>query len=577
MIDRKYIVPVLFVMAIFLTSCLQEDNMAFSNKNTIGEIEVTRPGEGANSKFSGIKTKLSNDTIYLQIPYFYPENSDSEVDLSNLILRLPVSVGAKVIPTLGVTMDLRKPLPFSVIAQDGTKKEYVLVASKVGNLEVLKAEIQFLNSDLTWSTKEAEIKNDTVIFLVNTEISDVSKAKLVLEINKHSEASIKNGSEIDLQKNIPLLITGVDKSKKTYTIETRMPKILPYGIGEKRLLWRKNYSELSNFPTDARSVIVSGNYLILVDGSKTGAPYLLYDRFTGNYVKNLPNPPAPGIRTMTMANDSAGHFIVTSWSGSAGNYKVYLYKNVEDTPQLLIDWKVDDGIGIGRRLNIYGDLTKDAEIIATGGGGSHHFRRWVIRNGNLENNNPEKVTYESTTQFWDGTEVQPVGVSTSTKKSNYFISLFGIDGATEGTRGIQWADGASNTLLTQFNAYPSLNGVAQISLEYIRFNNANYLANIKFSNYSWQNLYENVDASLCLFDVTKKSYYNLTPSDALFSKFLVFTSNLTLSVNPNNNPRDGRGNADICYCLSEDGNSLYIYTVLTDGGVMAYQFTKYSS
>ncbi len=559
------------------TSCLNEDEMTFSEKKSMGDFEVTRPGEGANSKFDGVTTVHSNDTVYVKIPYFYPEDSDSEVDLSNLILRLPVSVGAKVTPALGVPMDLSSPVKLNIVAQDGSVQSYVIVVQKIGNLTIKKAEIKYTKADLTTSTKEAEIKGDTVIFLINRQLVDISKVNLTLDINKHSTSSIPNGTEIDLRDDVFVTITGPDQSSHTYRLTARMPRVLPYGIGEKQLLWRRDFSQITNFPEDARSIAVSGDYLILVHGSKTGVPYLLYDKFTGEYVKELPNPPVPGIRTMTMANDSAGHFILTSWSGGSGNYKVFRYNDVDDMPTQLIDWQVDDGIGIGRRLNIYGDLTKDAEIIATGGGGSHHFRRWVIRNGVIESNTPEKVVYESSLQFWDGTEIQPVEVSSTGKTSNYFISLFGVDGAAEGTRGIQWADGATNTLISQFKAYPSLNGVAQISLEYIHFNNANLLANIKISNHNWQAGYEEVSANLCLFDVTNKAYYSLAPGDNHFNEFLLFNSEETLTVNPHNDPRNGRGNADICYSISEDGNNLYIYMILTDGGVLAYQFTKYSS
>ena len=560
-----------------LFSCVSEDEIPLSGTSSIGDFEVTMPGGGANSKFAGTTMTISNDTVYLSIPYYYPEDSDNEVDLSNLILRLPVSSGAKIEPVFGNIMDVTGPLHFDVIAQDGSKKSYVLVVKKRGNLDIRSAVIEYETAQGNLVTKTASISNDTVIFLVNYELNDISRVKLNYDINKHSTGSIANGSEIDLSNRIDFKITGPDKSQRTYVLEVRMPRLLQYGVGEIQLLWKKTAKEMQNFPEDARSVIVSGDYLILVDGSKTGVPYLLYDRMTGKYVKELPNLPSPGIRTMTMANDSLGHFILSSWSGGAGNYKVYRYRDVNDTPELLIDWTVDDGQGIGRRLNIYGDLTKDAEIVATSGGFSNNIRRWIIRNGTLENNTPEKFTYASNNVFWDGTEVQPVEVSTPNKKSNYFISLFGVDGVGDGDRGIHWVDGQTNTSSTLFKAYPSLNGIAQISLEYISFNNAKYLANIKYSNHSWQNAYESVEATMCLFDVTNKGYYSFTPDNRLFNKFLIFTSPDKISVMPDNDPRNARGNADICYCFSDDGNTMFIYMLLTDGGIMAYQFSRYSS
>lgn len=545
------------------TSCRKVDAVPRQSGKALSDIYGTIEGFGGNRLF---EPRYSADTIYLDIPYFYPADSDNPTDLSNIIVRSTVSTDATMTPQLGSPMDVREPLHLTVTAGTGEVSNYVLVVRNVADLALRTAAITYTENGAP-QTIDGVVDNTTneVKFYV-VPGTDVSQVKLTTTMSPHATPSLPDGSTIDLSQNktVPFTVTGNDKTKRTYTFKAIEPVKLTYGVGISRLLWKKGATEISGFTTNDnnRSMAVSGNYLVLAL-STTPSAFKIYDRKTGAYLQDMLAPPG-NLRSFAIANDSAGHILVSSWAPKNAAFYVYKYNDPFDaSPVKLIQWTnnnpagiTGDG-GVGRRINVYGDVNKNATLAATAGV-SNIVYNWQVANGTLVNNTPAPAAYQSVTggTTWSFyAEAQPVSTTAS---GDYFVNYAGE---------IALVNGSSNSRAVAFTSETTVIGLNHMAIDYFQFNNANFLAVQRFTNAA------NTKAGMSLFDVTKTSNIGLTSTAAGFNTFRVFASpdanDITASAN-------GNGAGDICAVLNDDRERVCVYMLLTNGGIMAYEFTKYA-
>src|SRR5690606_40563173 len=96
----------LFVLMAFI-SCDKDVVIERNPEGVLTDIFANVEGSGANRLF---EPRYSNDTIYFDIPYFYPVDSDFETDLSKIIVRASISSDATISKKFGVPMDLTRPI-----------------------------------------------------------------------------------------------------------------------------------------------------------------------------------------------------------------------------------------------------------------------------------------------------------------------------------------------------------------------------------------------------------------------------------------------------------------------------------
>lgn len=558
---KRYILSFAVVAGIGggFAACRKADDIPRKTASKLSDIYATLEGRGKDRLF---EPRYSNDTIYFDIPYFYPVDSDNATDIKKIIVRSTIPTDASMSPALGTSMDLTNPVGLQITAGNGSVSKYVLVAKRVADLNLRKATVTYTENGAA-QTLDAIINNTTreAIFYVIPG-TDVSSVKLTTELNPHSTPSIANGTTINLNQNIQFTVKGIDNSTQTYTLKAVEPVKLAYGVGISRLMWKKSSTELTGFTTNDnnRSMAVSGDYLILAL-STTPSTYKIYNRKTGAYVQDMAAPPG-SLRSFAIANDSAGHILISSWAPKNSVFYVYKYNDPFDaSPVKLIEWTnnnptgiAGDG-GVGRRINVYGDVNKNASIAATAGVSNITYS-WRVANGTLVSNTPASLAYASITGTWSFyVEAQPVSVAAN---GDYFINY---------PAEIALVNGATNGRTTAFTTETSVVGTSHMSMDYFNFNNANYLAILTFKNGG------SVKAGMSLFDVTNTSNISLTSTSAGFSSFRVFASqeadDLTATAN-------GNGAADVASCYSADRERVYVYILLTNGGVAAYEFTKYA-
>ncbi len=537
-----------------LSSCKKADPIMRSQASDLSDIYATIDGKGGDRLFDA-RYSPNKDTVYFDIPYYYPVDSDNEIDLKKIILRSTIPADAKLYPALGSVMDLSQPLKVEITAGSGAKSSFVIVAKKVGDVSLKSAKINFEVSGVQQEL-EGIVKENEVLFYV-VPGTDLSKSKVTLEINRHSTSSIVSGTEIDLSQVVPVTITGVDGSTKTYTLKAVEPVKLNYGVGINRKLWTKTGAELGFTTNNQTGIAVSGDYLVLV--SRAAPNYKVYNRFTGAYVKDM-TVPFSGL-TMEMMADTSGNLLGCNYAGNGSKFYVYKWTSpLDPNPVKLIEWTNQTpstpsspawGMGIGRVINVYGDVNKDA-VITTTGTSTNAFHKWTITNGQLVSNTPETVIYKGvgTGNLGVWSEVQPISTSVN---GNYFIGY---------QSGVKLVDGSTNEDVSAFTfGWPV---VYTRPLAFGKFNNANYLAIVKYVN-----SYELNQVHMSLFDVTQTQKINLAPSDPTYSTFNVFNSDLFTGAT-------NAGTADIAIAFSPDKERMQVYMLLTNGGIMAHEFTKYA-
>ena len=538
------------IASFLLNSCKKADEVVRNTSNNLADIYATLEGKGSERLFLP-RYSAAGDTIYFDLPYFYPVNSDNAVDLSKIIMRSTVPADYKVSPMLGTIMDVSKSFRMDITSGSGEVRSFVVVTKKVGDVSVTSAKVNYTAGGLPQEV-HAVVKDSEILFYILPG-TDVSNVVLDLEINKHSTSSIATGTSINLSQDVPLTITGVDGLTKTYTLKATEPVKLNYGVGINRRLWTKTGLDLGFNTINETSIAISGDYLVLVSRTNP-ARYRLYDRNTGVYVKDLAVP--FGGLAMMVAHDINGTLIGATYAAKGAKLLIYKWPNgVDQAPEKLIEW-TNTGNATGRRLNIYGDLSTNA-VITSPADQSTNINKWVITNGQLVSNTPEIIDYKSlaggaASKMGFQVDAQPIS---ATPNTNYFLNY---------QHELALVNGVSHERMTAFANETAVYGVFHFATDYIEFNNAKYLAIQKFTNWNF------TTAILGLYDVTETSKITLSAADPRYNTFNIYNSEI-FTGGPN-----GNGTGDVCIALSPDKERMQVFMLTTNGGIIAHEFTKYA-
>lgn len=532
-------------------SCQTPDEIIRNDKKDLARIWAALPGE--KDQVIDPRFSTNGDTVYFDIPYFYPETSDNEVDLSTLVLRANIPTDARISPALGMKMDLTKPVEIKITAGTGEIRSYIAVARKVSDKSVKNIKIAYGEGDAVQETEGILKDNGDILFYV-VPGTDVTKATLSFEINPHATSSIQSGTVLDMTNARPLTITGNDGVTKVYNLKKTDPETLDYGIGLTRKLWVKTAQQLGFTDYSETGLAVSGDYLVVVS-SGWPSRYRLFNRLNGTYIRDIPLPAGVGNNASQVVNDSTGHLLAASYAGPGEDFYLYRYQSAVDaTPEKLVEWTTPATAtgGIGRRVNLYGDLNGNAVIQVTESI-TNKIYKWRIQGGKLASNEPEILIYPAVENWGYQAEAQPVSAS---ENPDYFLNYSSDFLLVNGTTQQKIVGFASGAIGTYFHA----------PTEYFRFNNANYVAAVDFAD--WWELNR---ASIALFDVTDRGRISLPPSNAGFSNFKVFSSEVLRGSGTYN----GNGTADVCVkMISPD--KIQVYMLLTNSGIMAYELTRYA-
>ncbi len=544
-----------FLLSCLITSCSKEVKIERGTEGLITDIFANIEGSGPQRLF---EPRYSNDTIYFDIPYYYPIDSDYETDLTKIIIRASISSDAKVSTSFGKPMDLTHPFDFTVIAGSGLETKYVIKARKVGDIGVKNVKISF-EADGEIEEVDGLLINDELRFFV-VPGQDMSQTTLTFDINKHAASSIESGSILDLNTPKTLTISGPGGVRKDYPLVLTEPVKLEYGFGVHRKLWFKGWAEFGfggiGVGETEQSLAVSGDYLIIGKAGTTGnSRYMVYNRFSGDYVgdMHMPFTAASGALSDSrqLIADEKGNLLAINRSLINYTLQVYKYDGPFDSnPVLLINTINNQGTGTaGLRLNVTGDLDGDAIIVSTKSS-TKTFYRWEIKSGVLQSQQPTLITIgvAKGSSFGIYPEVQYIQPSIS---SNYLLAF---------QNGFFHVNGNTNQQIHEINMSTTF---FMNALSIARFNHATY----SFLGRYYSNL---KTMGLSMFDITDPQLFGTPTSSSLYPSFNVFNSERIGAT------QDSPGVGDIAVGYSHGGDRMQVYMLHVGAGILAHEFTVYS-
>lgn len=538
-------------------SCRKADTVQRSEANLLSDIYGTKDGSGGQRLFN---PRYSNDTIYFDIPYYFPEDSNLETDLTKIILRATIPSDALLTPGLGVFSDLSKPFRLTVTSGKGEQRNYVVVGKKVGNTNIDAIKLLYTDADGAAQEIEGVIQPGGDVLFYVLPGTTLKNSKITYTINTHSTASIANNGAANFAQPVPFTVTGVDGVPRTYTLKTAEPVKLDYGIGINRKLWKKTGSELGFSANNEVCLAVSGDNIVITRRTNP-SKFSVYNRFTAAFVRDIPSPFGSQL-SFQMVEDSVGHLLAASWAPKNAKFILYKYTDAMDAaPVKFLEWTNNnpaaipgDG-GVGRRMNIFGDLNGNALIMATAGV-SNVIYKWRVVNGVLVSQTPETMVYKglanTATSFGFYAEAQPVSADAN---ANYFIN-YQFD--------VALVNGTTHERTVAFSYDTRVYGVFHMPTAYVHFNNATYLALVKYKDYSLNKV------NMALFDVSSTSKISTPFTDPNYGSFNVFTGEEFAG------PDNANGTGDIAVGFSQNKERMQVYMLLTNGGIQAHEFTTYA-
>lgn len=523
---------------LMLAGCEEPKYPEASQDNTISDINVQIPGTDA--KIKPVGESPFGDTIHFNVPYHYPVENDQVTDITQLKLVASIPHGAEITPSLGL-MDLSNPIEIEVEAANGDVNSHVIKAQlkKSSKKEILSFAIPQYDIN--------GIISDSVISFVVPYGFDMSQLQNVtpsIEVSPRATISPDTSESQDFTQPVQYTVTAYDGSQQVYTVVQTEPKELDYGIGYTRKVWSKSYSELNFRDYIESGMALSGNNLLVTDKRQ---PIKYYDKETAELLGTLDMTGFDGM-CFQVATDDQDNIVASNYAGvyGASTFAVYTWSNVNDQPeQILTHSDIPEGAGLGRKIAVKGNINGNAVIMAPMSA-TNKVYSWYIQNGQVTSSSPHVYTYSEMDSWSYLCKAEPTGVQPNDR-------FFLIEPMTPE---VAWIEGGNVVKMNTDNfSWLAADGT------YFEFNGADYLAVIDMA--------DNYDTQFKVFDVSDQSKFTMSPDESGYSEFNVFTSD-KMSVGTDNL----NATSDIVAEQTPEGNSVYVYMLVTNGGIAKYELTN---
>ena len=546
------LLPLLLVVLTF-GSCQKIELREHNTANDVADIYATIEGRARDRLF---ESRISNDSIYFDIPYYYPEDSDDEMDLSRIFLRATVPSDAKVSPSLETPWDLTEPRNLTITSGSGEAKTFVVKARKVGNTEVSQAVLTY-EDELGQSQELQAIIQDGFINFSLVPGTVMSNAKLTYTINRHASGSIENGGNIDLGSPVPFVVSSVGNVERMYTIRTLEAKKLPKGIRleSAKVLFAKRLKEDLGIevPDMTGGIAVSDDYVVL---NTRNANSVYMNAFTGEKVGEIDLGSVKGsLRNFYTTADAGGNIFISNLTPNDGTtFHIWKLSSVNAVPESFIEWDAG-GTAFGRKFSVQGDVDGDAIITApVVGVASSTFARWRVVGGSLVSQTPEMVTISG--YSWSNNNIDVVSTSATDVTSDYYVAGYSDNRLAK-------ISGTTNSVMSALDAL-NANFIAN-AVDYIEFNQGKYVAYNHVNSFAWGSADQ-------VFLIDTEAGFAGDPSENTTPGLIWAPDKGKYGPAAAAGPVNGNGTGDVALRVSENGFYLYMYFMFTNGYVVGVQF-----
>ena len=382
--DRKFNILILSiaVMAMF-ASCKEVDPLAGTELGEMGIQSVTAAFTGevyendVNAKFSALPDADGN--IVVEVPYFYPEESDYEVPeelLTNMRVSASLYTGTYIEPGVGV-MDMTQTYHITAYDAADRTKEYT-------------CELTAFNVTSAGSLYSGIINPGAKTISLMVTGDELTGCTVDYTVSPHATVSgnletIRPGDKITVTAH-----NEVDKNE--YTIAFAVPEKIGYGarVGSGKNLWTKYFSNLGVTLSSADApmrLAAHGDVLYVLAG---GSTIYTLNKATGEYLGTLAIP--DGYTAHYIVSDEAGNILFAANSTSGTDFKVYAMESIDATPVELISYSNASYANLGN-IRVTGNIDEKAVVVANTDGTVSGLA-WQINSGVADSPKILNTTWE---------------------------------------------------------------------------------------------------------------------------------------------------------------------------------------
>lgn len=541
-IMKKTICFALTACFLSFTAC-QSPEVLISDNPTAGadKIWATLPDGKGEFFVENPHPYKDGDVLTVVIPWYYPEESTQETDMTQMKLYASLPNNVKIEPGLGKLIDLSQDQRLTVTSPNGAKSTLIIKAERRRSDKKMITDFSLSNG------LSGIILEDKKMVGLVAGGQDLANLTPNIKVSPHASISPDPTLPQDFNNPVTYTITAHDGSSQQYTVQTFMPNKIARGLrkASAKQLFSVKLTDLGVGRLDwAYAIAISDKYVYL----NTRNEDLIYiDRFTGKKVGTIELPFKSGLGNFFVTNDDKGTVLLSNLNQDAGK-PLNIYRiNGTGAPEVYIEYKGEHAKGAGRRMSIVGSLDGDALILVSIQQSSK-FIYWKVTGGVLQSPEPQLYTADVSKIKWNFvSDAAPLDKQDLSK--GLFLAGYGPVNAV----GLFNGDGSLNAALN-LEALGIEKDVNQ-SFDLVDFNGANYLAMASHVTGKHTLAY--------LFDVTSPASIGGDPKSP---EFLIYKSP-ELSA-----PNNAGSIADVHLKVSPDGLKMILYLLGSAGGVDAYEF-----
>lgn len=618
----KYIVNGLLAMVMTMSSCQKPEELVRVENELTNQLVIKGfLAENSRVEYS-TDIDMENGSVTVKVPYYISDTEAIQGDLTQMKVSAELPIGAKFSPSLTGIHDLVAGFTSTLIYEDNRRVPLTFKAEYLKSDQSSISKVELTKYKATVRIVQPKTEGENGKILIFTTLSSFNRenlkdAKIQFSPWATIEPDIYDPSTglIDLSELPTVTVVaqnGVDKI--SYETAFEYPEIIPNGVGYIYSLFgfQVYKDDTHGFGMDEnKTMAIVGDYLILSNSNDfNNMP--VYNRFNGEKLDVSVNctgvDPTRSIRAIT--TDDAGHLVAMSFTSTKGQIGWY-----EKTDPTVYVWVWKDGINnppiqvmaeeftgpvfagapmnpgneifIGTAIYVKGNMISGKAVLTTCS--PYSGRPVFIRfnDGHLQ----DKAEVDPRAGGWgysDPSKVIPLNLEspynfiTTCGNSNNVVSYVPAEGVD-----ITFSKPTVHYWMNSANTYGSPKGI-----DYIEFNGACLLA-VQNDESQWGN----GKNRLYVADITKSPNVN-----SLITGFIFDTLEGNTFGNgdvPGGIPGTGWSatgyqnpfasfvagkevfgsnsycTGDVAFARSEDGNSVQVYMMSTNQGVLAYELTRF--
>lgn len=479
----------------------------------------------------------------IPVPYYYPESSFDETEIYMIKARINAELqpNCKIEPGLTV-LDLTEENEFTYTDASGNSRKIVITGTRVHSSKAQLLTFDLLDPPISGIVDEAQHK----VSLVSAD--DLSAAVAKVSISAHASISPDPSEPHDYNNGITFTVTaanGVDKTE--YTVVKEVPEKIDYGFNGSSVKQLFNFDPVSNLglpPYNSVAYIsmaVTGNFLVVSTGD--GAPIYL-NKLTGVKAGNL-NTGAATVAGIT--SDEAGNLLLCNHAQGGETFTIWTTAYVNEPPVEFYSFTNTSDLPMGYKVKVIGDITGNAQIIATLEGidgitSSSKFWSIQVEEGNVVS--AELIDASASGLVWGSAPVNVTSMCAASVNptDGWFGACYDPNVLTwvkaDGSAGSTASTGDGNSWGWNYNCFDSK-----------QFNNATYLAGFVVSHFpAW-----GIGPRLYVYDISNPA----SVSGDFETTGALVMSNTSISWYQTGDYSVAAG--DVLVAPSADGFMLYIY------------------